>query len=74
MHFHLHVQPQDQNSAGRIDVDARKVNIHQLCPRDRVKGRLLMASIRGLGNQGWEHMRESIPIDQAVQVGKYHHD
>ena len=27
MHFHLHGQPQDQNSAGRTDVDARKVNI-----------------------------------------------
>jgi hypothetical protein len=58
---------------GRTDVDARKVNIHQLCPRDRVKGRLLMASIHGLGNQVWGHTRESVLVDQAVQVGKYHH-
>jgi hypothetical protein len=62
MHFHLHVQPQDQNHAGRTDVDARKVNLDQLCLRDRVKGRLLMASIRGPGNQGWGIREGPFPL------------
>ena len=29
-----------------------------------------MASFRGLGNQGWGHTRDSVPIDQVVDVGK----
>lgn len=74
MQFHLHVQPQDhQNPAGWTAIDATKANIDQLCPRDWVKGRLLMASIRGRGNQGWGHTTGSISIDKAFQVGKHHH-
>jgi hypothetical protein len=53
----------DLNPAGRTGVDVGKVNIDQLCPRDRVKGRLLLASISGPANQGWGHTRESVTID-----------
>jgi hypothetical protein len=48
-------------------VDARKVSIHQQGSPDRVKGRLLMASIRGPGNRGWGHTRESAPIERQFR-------
>lgn len=48
---HLHVKPQDESSADRAESDLPKmINIPQLLPRDRAKGRLQMASIRDLGN------------------------
>lgn len=56
----LFVKPQDQNLVGQRRVDAGKLNIHRLCSRVQVKGRLLMASVRGLSNRGWGYTKESV--------------